>query len=87
MVAAFRANSDFPAEHLASPAFGPGIAWSDPLSFWRQGYAALMVTDTALYRYPHDHSRLDTPEKLRYPEMARVAMGLARTVAALAGEP
>ena len=36
-----------------------------------------MVTDTAFYRYPAYHSPYDTPEKLRYPEMARVVDGLA----------
>ncbi|MDP3940027.1 MAG: M20/M25/M40 family metallo-hydrolase [Deltaproteobacteria bacterium] len=87
VVAAFRANSDFPSEHLASPAFVPGVAWSDQLSFWRQGYAAVMVTDTAFYRYRHYHGPLDTPEKLSYPEMAQVITGLAKTIAALAGEP
>jgi len=83
-VAAFRANSDFPSEHLVSPSFVPGVAWSDQLSFWRQGYAAMMVTDTAFYRYPHYHSPLDTPEKLRYPEMAKVVEGLARALLLLA---
>lgn len=85
VLAAFRANSDFPSEQLASPAFVPGIAWSDQLSFWRQGYAAVMVTDTAFYRYPYYHTLLDTPEKLRYPEMARVVEGIAKAIGALAG--
>lgn len=85
VVAEFRANSDFPAEQLASPAFVPGIAWSDQLSFWRQGYPAVMVTDTAFYRYAHYHSPLDTPEKLFYPEMARVVTGLGRALLQLAG--
>ena len=40
VVAAFRAHSDYTAESLASPAFVPGVAWSDQLSFWRQGYPA-----------------------------------------------
>jgi hypothetical protein len=43
-----------------------------------------MVTDTAFYRYPYYHSPLDTPEKLRYPEMARVVDGLARALETLA---
>ncbi len=63
----------------------PGIAWSDQLSFWREGYSAVMVTDTAFHRYPHYHTGRDTPEKVCYPEMARVAEGLAKTLAALAG--
>jgi len=85
VVAAFRAHSDFPSERLVSPSFVPGVSWSDQLSFWRQGYAALMVTDTAFYRYPHYHSPLDTPEKLCYPEMARVVEGLGSALLLLAG--
>jgi hypothetical protein len=85
VVAAFRAASDFPAESLASPAIVPGVAWSDQLSFWREGYPAVMVTDTAFYRNPHYHSPRDTPEKLDYPSMARVVEGLGGAIAALAG--
>ena len=81
---AFRAHCDFPVESLASPAFVPGVAWSDHLSFWRAGYPGVMVTDTAFYRYPHYHLSSDTPEKLAYADMARVVAGLARTLAALA---
>jgi Zn-dependent M28 family amino/carboxypeptidase len=81
---AFRAHCDFPAERLAAPAFLPGVAWSDQLSFWRAGYPGVMVTDTALYRYPHYHRATDTADRLRYPEMAQVAQGLARALAALA---
>ena len=85
VVRAFRAGSDFPAERLASPAFVPGVSWSDQLSFWRAGYPALMVTDTAFYRYPHYHEPTDTPDRIRFPEMARVVDGLAKAVAVLAG--
>jgi Zn-dependent M28 family amino/carboxypeptidase len=83
-VKAFKACSDFPCESLASPAFVPGVSWSDQLSFWRAGYPGVMVTDTAFYRYPYYHSPLDTPEKLRYPEMARVVDGLVGALQALA---
>jgi Zn-dependent M28 family amino/carboxypeptidase len=85
VVAAFKANSDFPAERLASPSIVPGVSWSDHLSFWRAGYPGIMVTDTAFYRYPHYHAPSDTPERLNYPAMARVASGLQGAVAALAG--
>jgi len=87
VVGAFRASSDFPAESLASPAIVPGVSWSDQLSFWREGYRAVMVTDTAFYRYPYYHSPHDTPEKLNYPEMARVVFGLGCAIGALAGAP
>jgi len=81
---AFAANSDFPYQTLASPSLVPGVGWSDQLSFWRQGYAAVMVTDTAFYRYPHYHQAADTPEKLEYVRMAQVVAGLAGALAALA---
>jgi len=84
-VAAFRAHSDFPVEHVATFGFVPGVSWSDHLSFWRQGYRALMVTDTAFYRYPYYHTPADTPDRLNYPAMARVASGLCGAVRDLAG--
>ncbi len=83
---AFRARCDFPAESLASPSFVPGVAWSDQLSFWRAGYPAVMVTDTAFYRYPYYHRADDTPEKLSYSQMARVVAGLAGAIRVLASE-
>jgi Zn-dependent M28 family amino/carboxypeptidase len=83
VVAAFRGHSDFPAESLAACQFVPGVAWSDQQSFWRQGYPALMVTDTAFYRYPHYHTAYDTPEKLDYVAMSRVVRGLNEAFAAL----
>lgn len=83
---AFRSVSDFPAERLASPAFVPGVAWSDQLSFWRAGYPAVMVTDTAFYRNPRYHSALDTPDTLDYAAMARVVDGLTQAVQALSNE-
>ena len=82
--AAFRASSEFPAEKLAAPALVPGVAWSDQLSFWREGYPAAMVTDTAFFRYRHYHQPTDTAEKLDYPRMAAVVAGLARTLERLA---
>lgn len=84
-IAAFRAHCDFPAESLAAPYFVPGVGWSDQLSFWRQGYRAIMVTDTAFYRYRHYHTAQDTADKLNYPAMARVVEGLQKAVAELAG--
>lgn len=84
LVAAFRAHSDFPAESLATFEFIPGVAWSDHLSFWREDYPAVMVTDTAFYRYAHYHSHRDTPDQLDYAAMARVVMGLQRALGAIA---
>jgi Zn-dependent M28 family amino/carboxypeptidase len=80
---AFRSQCAFPSERLASPAIVPGVSWSDQRSFWRMGYRALMVTDTAFYRNPHYHRPTDTPDKLDFDSMASVTAGLAQTLAVL----
>ncbi len=83
-LAAFRAGSNFPVETTATFGWIPGVSWSDHLSFWREGYRAVMVTDTAFHRYPHYHSAQDTPDRLDYPRMARVVEGLAGMLLRLA---
>lgn len=83
-IAAFRAHTRFPSEGLAAPEFVRGIGWSDHHSFWKAGYPAIMITDTAFFRYRAYHTREDTPEKLDYERLARVTCGLAPTVMALA---
>jgi hypothetical protein len=84
-IAAFRAHSDFPCQSLAAPIFVPGVGMSDQLSFWRQGYRALMVTDTAFYRYRYYHTAEDTEDKLDFPSMARVVAGMQGAIVELAG--
>ena len=85
-LASFRAQAQFPAEGVAAPAGMPGVTWSDHWSFRQHGYPAIMVTDTAFYRYPHYHLPSDTPEKLDYARMARVTLGLAAVIRELANE-
>jgi len=83
-IGTFRTRTDFPSEGITAPEWITGIGWSDHASFWKEGYAALMITDTALFRYRHYHTPEDTPDKIDYTRMARVVMGIARVVAELA---
>jgi hypothetical protein len=53
VIALFRKHAKIPSEGAALPAFIPGVSWSDQWSFWQQGYQAIMVTDTAPFRYPY----------------------------------
>jgi Zn-dependent M28 family amino/carboxypeptidase len=84
VVALFRDEAKLPSEGAALPSFVPGVGWSDQWSFWQCGYPAIMVTDTAPFRYPHYHSATDTPDKLDYDRFALVVSGLEKTIAALA---
>jgi hypothetical protein len=79
-IGAFRETTPFPSEGVAAPEFIAGIGWSDHWSFWQAGYPALMVTDTAPFRYHHYHEPTDTPEKLDYERMARVVAGIGRVI-------
>ena len=83
-VRVFRQHADFPSEGAALPGMLPGIDWSDHWSFWQAGYPALMVTDTAPFRYAHYHADEDTPDQLDYDRLARVMCGLEKVVADLA---
>ena len=84
VIASFRRHAEFPSEAVAAPAFIPGVDWSDHWSFWKEGYPALMVTDTALYRYPHYHTMQDTPDKVDYERLAHVLTGLQKMLRELA---
>jgi len=75
-VRSFRALAPFPSAGGTAPSAVQGIDWSDHWSFEQVGVPALMVTDTAPFRYPHYHSPADTPDKLDYERLARVVSGL-----------
>lgn len=83
---AFSASTDFPLQTIAAPDIVPGVSWSDHSSFWRHGYKAFMVTDTALYRYPYYHAPEDTPDQLDYEPFARMTQGLFLMLASLQGQ-
>jgi Zn-dependent M28 family amino/carboxypeptidase len=83
-VTAFRQSVLFPAEGAALPDAIDGVGWSDHWAFWQQGYPALMVTDTAMFRNPHYHQATDKPPTLSYDRLARVVSGLAGAVRSLA---
>lgn len=84
-VHSFRRATAFPARALALPRFLRGVDFSDQESFWRFGFPAIMITDTANYRYPHYHELTDTPDKLNYDALARVTLGITAMVRDLCG--
>ena len=87
VVGSFRRHARFPSEGGAIPGFVPGVGWSDHWSFWQEGYEAVMVTDTAPFRYPHYHLPSDEPDKLDYERTARLVSGLERVVEDLVNPP
>ncbi len=80
----FRSEARISVQGAALPAYTPGVFWSDHWSFWKHNYPALLVTDTLPFRDQHYHTPNDTPDRLDYIQMARVALGLRSVVADLA---
>jgi len=54
----------------------PGINNSDHVSFWRTGFDAVMVTDTAMFRNPNYHQPSDLPATLDYGRLGQVVDGI-----------
>jgi Zn-dependent M28 family amino/carboxypeptidase len=80
VVGNFRSHTQFPSEGAALPSNVPGAGWSDHWAFWQMGYPALMVTDTAPFRYPHYHTMQDTPDQVDGDRLARVVAGIERVI-------
>jgi hypothetical protein len=79
-IRSFRSHTPFPSIGGVAPGAVPGIAWSDHWAFAQYGFQAVMVTDTALFRYPHYHRPSDTPDKVDTEKLARVVKGFERVI-------
>jgi Zn-dependent M28 family amino/carboxypeptidase len=80
VIASFRRHAAFSSIGAVGPDIVAGIGWSDHWAFHQFGIPAIMVTDTALFRYPHYHRPTDTPDKLDYDKLARIVQGLEPVV-------
>ena len=62
----------------------PETRFSDHASFWDQGYPALMLTDTAMFRNPHYHTSHDRYETLDFNFMLNVTKAVVSVILRLA---
>ena len=85
-VRSFRSHTSFPTIGGVAPRAVPGIGWSDHAAFAEHGFQAVMVTETALFRYPQYHQPTDTPDKIDTEKLARVVKGIERVVRELTTE-
>lgn len=83
----FTAVTDFPVEGAATLSALPGVGWSDHWAFWQEGYPAIMLTDTAPYRYPAYHAPDDRADRLTPEPFARSAQGIIEAIRRLADSP
>ena len=71
------AASKVPLYSISSPGIVEGVDFSDHRNYWRYGYPAMMLTDTAYFRNPNYHARTDTIDTLDFEKMALVIEALA----------
>jgi Zn-dependent M28 family amino/carboxypeptidase len=83
VVRTFRRGEPFPCHGGALPRVFSDINRSDHWPFWQEGYPAVMVTDTAPFRYPHYHTAEDTIDKIDFDRTSRVVRGLESVIAML----
>jgi hypothetical protein len=65
------------------PLIMPEMRLSDHLCYWDEGYPALMLTDTALFRNPNYHKHTDTVDTLDFEAMASITKNLVTAMQAL----
>jgi hypothetical protein len=63
-----------------APASLPGIDFSDHLNYWKFGYSAALITNTAFYRNKNYHTKDDTVEKLNIGNIGLVVDGVFRAL-------
>jgi peptidase M28-like protein len=76
----FAKVSGLPIESLNTFSAVTGVDFSDHRNFWKFGFKAFMITDTAFYRNPHYHASGDTWEKLDYKRMGALVTGLHKAI-------
>lgn len=79
-IKSFRGRALIPSEGLVAPRWITGVGWSDHWSFWQAGYRAVMITDTAIFRYPHYHSPEDTIDKIDFNRLSPAVSAMADVV-------
>ncbi|GHV01926.1 hypothetical protein FACS1894159_10350 [Bacteroidia bacterium] len=74
------ARSTVATHNLKAPAKVEGIDFSDHMNYWKEGYDALMVTNTAFFRNSNYHRPTDTIQTLDIPRMGEVIGSVAWAV-------
>jgi hypothetical protein len=65
---------------LTAPGWFGEIDLSDHRNYWKFGYEAVMITDTAHLRNPNYHNKSDTIDTLNFTKMAEVIRGVVWTL-------
>lgn len=73
----FEKENKIPFEYFSSDISIPGIDFSDHLNYWKFGFNAIMITDTAFLRNKNYHKNSDTIDTLQFEKIKFVIDGLS----------
>ena len=73
-------NNSIPTKAFRGPSFIGGINLSDHKNYWKFGYSAIMITNTAFFRNHNYHEQTDKLATLNIPKMALAIDGVFRTL-------
>ncbi|KZS40048.1 peptidase M28 [Aquimarina aggregata] len=76
----FKSNKTIKTTIFDNPMSLESVELSDHLNYWKLGYDALMVTDTAFLRNKNYHRNSDKMETLDFDKMAKVIDGVLLTL-------
>ena len=65
---------------LKAPSFVTGVDFSDHRNYWKFGYDAVMITDTAFYRNLNYHQETDLMNTLDFDKMREVIKGVCWSI-------
>ncbi|AEA45070.1 M28 family peptidase [Fluviicola taffensis] len=74
--------TQLPVKKFNGPKSLTGIDFSDHLNYWKMGFSACMVTDTAFYRNKNYHQKTDEMGTLNISKMAQVIDGIFLSILA-----
>lgn len=80
---AMKQNQRIKTVSFTSPSNVSGIDFSDHLNYWKMGFDATMITNTAFYRNRNYHTKTDTLETLDIQKMCAVINELALAIGEL----
>ncbi|WP_061234863.1 M28 family peptidase [Leptospira interrogans] len=76
IAASFEKENKITFEYFSTDISIPGIDFSDHLNYWKFGFNAIMITDTAFLRNKNYHKRSDTIDTLQFEKIKFVIEGL-----------
>ena len=78
--------TDLPVFSINAPLLVAGIDLSDHRNYWKYGYDAVMITDTAFYRNREYHKPGDTADRLNYELMGNTVIQVFEAIKGLAAD-